>query len=651
MGDSKQERPWQLLIADDSSDDVELCLRELKKSDIPFQADVVSTCDEFSRKLQEKKVDVVISDFRMKGWTGLDALDTLQQTSPEIPLILLTGTLGDQLAVDCIKKGVTDYVLKDQIGRLPLALHRAADERKLREAEKRAVEALRDSEARYRSLVDNAIYGIYWESLEGTLVYANRALAQMLGYEGAEELLSRGTTGVLYSKSERHREIQELYATQKHVDAFVEWKRKDGRAVTVRMNGRYVADLERRGPGVEVIIEDVTERIGLEAQLLQARKFEAIGQLAGGIAHDFNNMIGAILGWADMGIEETEPGSRLHRHFEKVRHQAERAGALTRQLLAFARRQILEPRDIDFNQTVTETLNLLEKVLGSNIEIKCALSEDLPVVRADPTQLEQVLMNLCINARDAMPEGGTLIVETFRTSLDEESCKFQTLARPGNYVMLSVTDTGIGMDAATLDRIFEPFFTTKELGKGTGLGLATVYGIVQQHNGFVHVYSEPKMGTTFRVYLPVSNAAVPLPAKPEDVPQIEGGTETILVAEDHDGLRQLATETLTKLGYNVIAAADGADAVRAFRAHGDQIHLALLDVVLPKLNGTEIYSHMSAENPEIPVIFATGYSADFALLHKVQQQRLPILQKPYTARELARKVRETLDRHAAPRVS
>jgi two-component system, cell cycle sensor histidine kinase and response regulator CckA len=651
MTNSQSERPWQLLIAEDSPEDLELCLRELKKSDIPFVADVVSTRDEFTAKLGEKNVDIVISDFRMKGWTGLDALETVKTGSPETPLILLTGTLGDQLAVECIKKGVTDYVLKDQIGRLPLALHRAKDERQLRDAEKRAVEALRESEARYRGLVDNAPYGIYWEKLDGTLVYANRALAQMLGFDAVEEFLAIETTAALYCNPASRLQVQESYLKEQRVDSLVDWKRKDGRAVTVRINGRYATDLDRSSPCLEVMVEDVTERLALEAQLLQSRKFEAIGQLAGGIAHDFNNMIGAILGWADMGIEETDSASRLHRHFEKVRHQAERAGALTRQLLAFARRQILEPRDIDFNQAVTETLNLLEKVLGSNIEIKCTLASGLPVVRADPTQLEQVLMNLCINARDAMPEGGLLIVETSKASLDEESCKVQPLAHPGNYVMLCVTDTGIGMDSATLDRIFEPFFTTKELGKGTGLGLATVYGIVRQHGGFVHVYSEPQMGTTFRVYVPVSSAAIPSQTKPIEEPEVEGGTETILIAEDHDGLRQLASETLTKLGYNVIAAADGEDAVRAFRAHGDRVQLAVLDVVLPKLNGPEVYSRVAAERPEIPVIFATGYSADFALLQKVQQQGLPMLQKPYTARELARKVRETLDRHPSPRLS
>ena len=650
MADSKQERPWLLLLADDDPGDLELCLRELKKSDIPFLTDIVSTREAFAEKLRQKSFDVVISDYNMGGWTGLDALAMVQDLCPDVPLILLTRTLGDQMAVDCIKRGVTEYVLKEQVGRLPLALHRAKEERALREADKRAAQALRDSEARYRGLVNNATYGIYWEKPDGTLVYANRALVHMLGYDSAEEFLAMGTTGALYCNPSRRKVVQDSCAREQRVDAVVDWKRKDGRAVTVRINARYAKNLDNESPCIETLVEDVTERTTLETQLLQSQKFEAIGQLAGGIAHDFNNMIGAILGWAEMGIEETEPGARLRRHFEKMRHQAERAGALTRQLLAFARRQILEPRDIDFNQTVTESSSLLEKVIGSNIEIKSTLAVDLPVVRADPTQLEQVLMNLCINARDAMPEGGLLVIETAKASFDEESCKLQPLARPGDYVLLSVTDTGTGMDSATLDRMFEPFFTTKELGKGTGLGLATVYGIVRQHSGFIHVYSEPGLETTFRVYLPVSGAAVASPVKPEDDPKVEGGTETLLVAEDHDGLRQLALETLTKLGYNVIAASDGEEAVRAFRNHRDDIDLALLDVVMPKLNGPEIYLRISQERPDLPVIFATGYSADFALLHKVQQQGLPVLQKPYTARDLARKVREALDHHPAPRL-
>jgi len=327
-----------------------------------------------------------------------------------------------------------------------------------------------------------------------------------------------------------------------------------------------------------------------------------------------------------------------------VHQQAKRAAALTRQLLAFARKQILEPRNVDLNQTVVETLSLLEKVIGSNIEINATLVPDLAVVRADPTHLEQVVMNLCINARDAMPGGGSLIIETSNITLDEHFCTLQPLAHPGEYAVLCVTDTGTGMDAATLDRIFEPFFTTKELGKGTGLGLATVYGVVRQHDGFVHVYSELGAGSTFRCYFPVSvDASVPRERVEESGP-VRGGSETILVAEDHEGLGQLAVETLTGLGYRVMLATDGETAAQNFHANRTRIDLVVLDVMLPKLSGPEVYARMRKDKSDLAVIFATGYSPDIAQLQKAQQEGLPVLQKPYSPRDLARKVRETLDR-------
>ncbi len=635
--------PLRLLIADDDPDDLELCLRSLESSGIEFQAETVSTKEEFEKRLKERPFDVVLSDYRMKSWTGMDALAMAREIHPEIPLILLSGTLGDEMAVECIKLGVTDYVLKHQLARLPMAIRRAQEEKTHREAEikavaalreseehyrtlvenapeaivvfdvkkstfvdcngkatrlfgrsrdelmqsgpgvissllqpdgrpseaasreqikraldgdtpsfewmcrnsqgkefpaemhlvrlpsathllvrgsitdiserKRAEKAIRESEARYRALVDHAAYGIFWTlEPEGKLLHVNPALAEMLGYESTEDLLAVEFTRLLYCDPSEQATIVSEYMRHGRAEATVEWKRKDGKIVTVRINGRKATYPDGKLECAEVTVENVTERIALEKQLIQAQKFEGIGQLAGGIAHDFNNMIGAILGWAELGIDETEVGSRLRRHFEKVYQQGKRAAALTRQLLAFARRQILEPRNVDLNHTAVETLSLLEKVIGSNIEIKATLAPDLALVRADPTQVEQVMMNLCINARDAMPAGGSLIIETSNIKLDEAFCALQPLARPGEYAVLSVTDSGTGMDSATLDRIFEPFFTTKELGKGTGLGLATVYGIVRQHGGFLNVYSELGKGSTFRSYFPVSTD-VSAPAK------------------------------------------------------------------------------------------------------------------------------------------
>lgn len=772
--DLADAKPLRLLIVDDDPDDLELCLQDLKKSDLDFQAVTVTTREDFVHALRDHDIDVVLSDYRMKGWNGIDALSIIREIQPRTPLILLSGTIGDELAVECIKSGVTDYVLKDQMARLPVAIRRAQDEKTLRDAEitavralkeseeryrvlvenapeaivvvdgvtgrfvdcnenalrlfglsrvellqhgpadlspgrqpdgqvsaaaarryiglavlgerpgfewlhcnargdeipceihlvllpsqerclirgsivditerKRAEAALRHSEARYRGLVNNSTYGIYWVTAEGKLLDANPALARMLGYDSVAELLGVGLSRELYADSADRDKIHAEYLRAGRIHATVEWKRKDSKPITVRLNGWQATDSERGEPSIEVIVEDVTEHIALEKQLVQAQKFEAIGQLAGGIAHDFNNMIGAILGWADMGMDETQGSSRLHRYFDKVRQQADRAAALTRQLLAFARRQILEPRNIDMNQAVIETISLLEKVIGGNIAMRANLAPDLAVIRADPIQVEQVLMNLCINARDAMPDGGSLTVQTSNVTIDEEFCILQPLARPGDYIMLTVTDTGTGMDAATLDRIFEPFFTTKEMGKGTGLGLATVYGIIRQHGGFLHVYSQPGAGSTFRVYLPVS-AVADAPVTPaEDGRPVAGGSETLLVVEDHEGLRQLAHETLVNLGYQVLLAHDGEKAVQEFRANRDRIDLALLDVVLPKLSGPEVYARICEEKPGLAVVFATGYSPDIALLQKVQEKGLPVLQKPYSPRDLARKVRETLDR-------
>ncbi|HTV57775.1 MAG TPA: response regulator [Verrucomicrobiae bacterium] len=635
----------RLLAVDDNLDDLDLCLHQLKKSGENYRVETASTREEFVKKLQSSSFDVVISDFRMKDWTGLDALEEVRRYSPQTPVILLTGTLGDERAVDCIKQGITDYVLKEQITRLPLAIRRAEEELRLRQAEARAIEALRASEARYRGLVDNAAYGMYGIVPGGHIIYANPALATMLGYDSPAELLRLENIQPIFRDPSVGSRLEEECFLKPSVEATTEWNRKDGKTIVVRLIGRRTQTADDPVAWLEMIAEDITDRSVLEKQLLQAQKFEAIGQLAGGIAHDFNNMIGAILGWADIGLDETEPDSRLHRHFEKMRHQAERAAALTRQLLAFARRQILEPRNIDLNQSVTETLSLLEKVIGGNIEMKTHLAPDLAVVRADPTQVEQVLMNLCINARDAMPGGGAILIETSNAHFDDEYCASQPFARPGSYSLLAVSDTGTGMDAATLDRIFEPFFTTKELGKGTGLGLATVYGIVRQHGGFVHVYSEPGHGTTFRIYLPSSSQPCDSPETVEDAAEIRGGSEVILVAEDHDGLRELARETLTNLGYRVLLACEGEQAVREFHEHSLEIDILLLDVVLPKLSGSEVYSHISQSAPRIPVIFATGYSADLALPDQLRRAGITVLQKPYSPRTLARKVRDVLDQH------
>jgi two-component system, cell cycle sensor histidine kinase and response regulator CckA len=389
--------------------------------------------------------------------------------------------------------------------------------------------------------------------------------------------------------------------------------------------------------------EQRRERKRLEHRVQELQKFEAIGKLAGGIAHDFNNALGVILGWAQLGYDDVPDDSPVRENFRMIRDQAQRSAGLTRQLLAFARRQVLQPRSVNLNDLVSKIAGLLRTAIGEQTELKITLTPGLQATMADPTQIDQVLMNLCLNARDAMPQGGRIVIETSDVEIGEDFCRIHSYGHPGRYVLLSVSDTGVGMDAATLDRIFEPFFTTKELGKGTGLGLATVYGIVKQHGGFVNVYSEPGQGTTFRVYLPASSG-LPEPRRALRFNEkVAGGTETILVAEDHEALRELARHTLASHGYRVIFASNGLEALRLFEANSKEISLALLDVVMPVLSGPDAYSQMCAIKPDLRVIFTTGYTAESASLNDKIEEGAVFLQKPYSAQTLARAIRSTLD--------
>jgi PAS domain S-box-containing protein len=510
---------------------------------------------------------------------------------------------------------------------------------------KAAEEALRESEERHREFVRNAVHGMYRSTPDGRLLEVNPALVAMLGYENESELLGRNLEQEIYRYPEERRRILETIEKRKRASGIEsEWRRKDGTYITVRQSGRLVTDEEGRPQYFETIVEDVTERRLLEQQLRASQKFEAIGKLAGGIAHDFNNVIGAILGWAELSEDLVPPDSKLLRNLKVIEDQARKAAGLTRQLLAFARRQHLEPREMNLNQTVTEVVNLLEKVIGKDIELRTTLAPDLAMVRADATQVEQVLMNLCVNARDAMPHGGVLMLKTENIEYSEEYCLSHPYMQPGKFVRVQVSDTGCGMGPEVLEHIFEPFFTTKEKGRGTGLGLATVYGIVKQHGGFIHVYSEPGKGTTFNVNFPAHEGpAAPAMKREVEGEAVRGGTETVLVGEDHAEMAEMARNTLERLGYTVLLASNGEEAVELFEKNKDRIQAVFLDVVMPLLNGPEAYKRMCAIRPGVPVLFASGYSADVPALGELVERGYPILQKPYSMREMARKIRSVLD--------
>jgi hypothetical protein len=469
---------------------------------------VAENAKQFRRAIREQTFDAVLSDYLLPDWSGLDAVKELHAEGLDIPFLLVTSTLGKEEAVECMKEGVSDYILKDHISRLPLALKRAIRESTLRRENARAYTALAESEARNCDLVENSVYGIFRATAEGGFLDANPALLRILGCFTIEEVRGLNLVRDVFRYPEQHLKFQA--ACREHGQlhgAEAEWRRRDGGIVAVRLHLRRIAVPEHPN-SLEVMAEDVTELRAMERQLRQAQKFEAIGQLAGGIAHDFNNVVGAILGWAELGCEQNKSNPGVSERFARIREQADRAAALTRELLAFARRQVLQPRAVDLNAVTGGLVNFLDKVIPKDIEIKVTTAP-IDNVKADPTQIEQVLMNLCLNARDAMPQGGRLHIETEMVELDDTYCRFYPHTSPGVYAVLSVSDTGTGMDAETRERMFEPFFTTKGPGKGTGMGLATVYGIVKQHGGFLHVYSEPGEGSLFRVYLPALEGAVP----------------------------------------------------------------------------------------------------------------------------------------------
>ena len=512
----------------------------------------------------------------------------------------------------------------------------------LRDEHVRAQEALRLSEARNRDLIENSIYGIFRVSTEGSFLDGNPALLRILGCMSSEDLSSLNLARDIFRFPEQYAQLISTCRQNGQVHRTeAEWRRRDGGLVTVRLN---VRPLNKGGSAgeLEIVAEDVTELRAMERQLRQAQKFEAVGQLAGGIAHDFNNVIGAILGWAELGVEQNRDSPQVAGRFTRIREQAERAAILTRELLAFARRQVLQPRAVDLNAVAGGLATFLDKIIGKDIEFKF-LSVTLDLVKADPAQIEQVLMNLCLNARDAMPQGGRLVIETEMVDLDDSYCRFYPYVVAGRYAVVSVSDTGIGMDGETRERIFEPFFTTKERGKGTGMGLATAYGIVQQHKGFIHVYSEPGHGSLFRVYLPVLEGKPAADgAEKTPAPSVADlrGTETILIAEDHESIREMARQVLMGMGYRVLSACDGQEALRLCAQEVPA--LAILDVIMPNLGGPATAASLLQMFPDLPVVFTSGYTADVTEA-ATADGKARYLQKPYSPRTLGRLVREMLD--------
>ncbi len=759
--------PLKVLIVEDSEDDALLAVRELQRlgRDVTFER--VETPEGLSGALERQEWDAVIADYSLPHFNGLDALALVQAKGRDVPFVLVSGSVGEDLAVKAMKRGAHDYIMKDRLARLAPAVERELRDADVRRQRRKAEEALRESEERYRKLFEESNDAIFIHTLEGRILDVNRRACQMAGLS-ADELKTmqiqqlqteepvptdsdfRDTSqsgsmrfesqikradgrlidvdvsarlvdpekgdvqAVFRDISERKRAAQELARERQFSNAVIQtagalivvldtegrivqfnrtceeasgfsadevkgrsmwevlippeereavrevfqdltdetqlsthennWLTKDGGKRLITWTNSRLLDESGQVRWVISTGIDVTDQRQLEEQLQRAAKLEAVGQLAGGVAHDFNNLLTAILGYVDLDLTEVPEDTTLHEDLKRVRSAAKRASDLTRQLLAFSRQQAARPEVLDLNVAVENVSKMLGHLIEEHVELQLDLSEKPLTVRADPAQMEQVLMNLAVNARDAMPEGGLLTIETAVAELDESYVRTHAGARVGPHAMLAVTDTGIGMPPEIQERIFEPFFTTKEVGQGTGLGLSTVYGIVQQHGGSIQCYSEPNIGTTFKVYLPLAGAAAAVAAE-ESVFETEMlGEETILLAEDEASVRDLAARVLQDAGCTVLCAADGAEAMSLFREHAGRIDLILTDVVMPKVNGPAMAREARSVCPGVKLLFMSGYAGNPVERVGQNMAGVPILRKPFTARELTEKVRHALDK-------
>lgn len=751
----------RILIIDDSPEDALLLLRELKR-EFNTISERVETEEEMLAALKNDEWHAVISDYRMPDFSGHAALDILHRQHLDLPFIMVSGQMSDEVAVDAMRAGAHDYLVKSNLTRLIPAIKRELKESLDRDKRRKTEEALRATESRFKSLVEQSLVGIYLLQ-DGVFCYVNPKFSGIFGFKPSELIDSKalidlvdeedrqnvtaicdkllldprktppcyfkgkgkygkklhlemhGTQtelngrpaiiGTVLDVTERKRSEEELRKLWRAVEqspvsvvitdtdgnieyvnpkftavsgyterevlgknprllkatddndencrimwetiiAGKEWhgefynKKKSGEFFWENASISAIKDEKGKITHYVGVKEDITERKNAFEQLRQAQKMEALGQLAGGIAHDFNNLLTIINGYSTLLIRSFDRESPQHKEAEQILKAGNRAADLTRQLLSFSRRQILTPRVLNINEQVQGIGKMLRRVIGEHIALETILADDVGLLKIDPGQIEQIVMNLVVNARDATTEDGLIRIETKNAELDEAFTSVHPGSVMGSYVMLAVADNGVGMTEEVKRRLFEPFFTTKELGRGTGLGLATVYGIIKQNGGYIDVISEVDKGTTFRVYLPrIKQQTMPVETVPE--PQAKG-TQTILVVEDEPGVLNLVVHTLKNKGYVILETTDPLEAVEIFEQHQQEIDLLLSDVVMPFMSGPKLAEALTQIKPTLKVIFMSGHTDDKVNFEKILERGVPFIAKPFANESLAAKVAQTL---------
>ncbi|MEO8799752.1 MAG: response regulator [Polyangiaceae bacterium] len=637
----------RVLLVEDSPTDAKLVARALQSINCEITLERVETAKGLRAALECGLWDVVLSDWSLPQFSARAALEIVKSMDLDLPFIIVSGTIGEELAIEAMRAGAHDYVLKDKLTRLAPAVEREIRERKSRGDRRAAEKALHDSELRYRRLAESGVIGIVVADLEGHILEANKAYLTMMGYERAE--LIGGP--VLWPHLAPPEAAPQMVIAEKQLSAVgvaAPWEmdavRKDGTRAPMLVGVAMLDDSKCIAFAADLTEQKRVEEALLKSdlQLRQAQKMEAVGRLAGGVAHDFNNALSVILSYGDLMLLDLGPNDPMREDVEEIRKAGRRAADLTRQLLIFSRQQVLEPKILNLNDVLSSMDQMLKRLVGEDVDLSLRAGDDLATIKADPSNIEQAVMNLVVNARDAMPIGGKLVIETANIDLDSSYELQQVVSKAGPHVMLSITDSGIGMDASVQAHIFEPFFTTKPKDKGTGLGLSTVFGIAHQSGGGVSVHSAPGQGTTFKVYFPrvderERTARTALPTA------TTRGSETILLVEDDEPLRNVARDILVREGYDVCVARGANEALALCEKKVGIFDLVITDVVMPQMSGPELAKLIAKGWPETTVLFMSGYTDDSVMRHGVLEGEIAYLQKPITPLTLANKVRELLD--------